>query len=84
MNPNPSDNNEEPNQTLKDIQVNGQEDKDQETVQFVPKKNRKKPNYKRPSLAKALFLMFWRKFLLAVFFKLLHDVALFIQPLMLE
>lgn len=78
---NHSDNNEEPNQTQKEIQANGDEDKDQETVEFVPKKeDKKKTKYKGPSLAKALFLMFWRKFLLAVFFKLIHDIAIFVQP----
>lgn len=57
---------------------------DQQKVEFVPKKKEAKKKCKKPSLAKILILQFWKKFVFVAFLKLVHDIALFVQPQMLE
>ncbi|KAK3724345.1 hypothetical protein QZH41_010856, partial [Actinostola sp. cb2023] len=56
----------------------------QETVEFVPKKTQGNRKYQGPSLAKVLFFMYWKQFLLAACLKLVHDGCVFIQPQMLD
>ncbi|XP_048588131.1 multidrug resistance-associated protein 1 [Nematostella vectensis] len=59
-------------------------DVEEETVEFVPKKDGKMEKKKTPSLTKVIGLMFWRSFLLAAFLKLTHDCLLFVEPYLLN
>lgn len=69
----------ETNEDLDAMQSN-----DQQKVQFVPKIKEAKRKYKGPSLIKILFSIYWKRFLLIACLKLVHDICIFIHPMMLE
>ncbi|XP_078381561.1 multidrug resistance-associated protein 1-like isoform X2 [Oculina patagonica] len=56
------------------------DDNGDEEVKFSSENQKKK----KPSLSRIMFTLFWDKFLLAVFFKLINDCIQFVQPELLR
>ena len=52
-----------------------------ETVEFVPAK---KEPCKKASLVRAMFYVFWGRFVLSGLIKLAQDIVVFIQPYLLQ